>query len=54
MQTGDVEDDVAGKAVSSAGDIREALTKAKADGKHDVLMRIKSADATRYVAVPVG
>ena len=48
MQTGDVILDVGGKGVSSAGDIREALTKAKADGKRDVLMRVKSADNTRF------
>jgi serine protease Do len=54
MQTGDVILDVGGKTVSTAGDIREALSKAKADGKRDVLMRVKSADNTRYVAVPVG
>jgi len=54
MQTGDVILDVGGKAVSSAADIREALSSAKADGKRDVLMRVKSADNTRYVAMPVG
>ena len=54
MQTGDVILDVGGKAVNSAGDIREALSSAKADGKRDVLMRVKSADSTRFVALPVG
>jgi serine protease Do len=54
MQTGDVILDVAGNAVNNAGEIRAALAKAKADGKHDVLMRVKSADNTRYVALPVG
>jgi serine protease Do len=54
MQTGDVILDVGGNAVNNAGEIREALAKAKADGKRDVLMRVKSADNTRYVALPVG
>jgi serine protease Do len=54
MQTGDVILDVGGKTVNSAGDIREALSQAKTDGKRDVLMRVKSADATRFVALPVG
>jgi serine protease Do len=54
MQTGDVILDVGGKAVNSASDIREALSQAKANGKRDVLMRVKSADNTRYLAVPVG
>jgi serine protease Do len=54
MQSGDVILDVGGKAVNNAGDIRAALAKAKADGKHDVLMRVKTSDATKFVAVPIG
>ena len=54
FQTGDVILDVGGKAVANAGDVRKALTEAKAQGKHDVLMRVKTADATRFVAVPLG
>jgi serine protease Do len=54
IQSGDVILDVGGTAVNSAGDIRDALSKAKADGKRDVLMRVKSADAVRFVALPVG
>ena len=46
--------DVGGKAVANAGDVQKAMTEAKAQGKHDVLMRVKSADATRFVAVPLG
>jgi serine protease Do len=54
FQTGNVILDVGGKAVSSAGDVRSALTEAKAQGKHDVLMRVKMGDATRFVALPLG
>jgi serine protease Do len=54
MQTGDVILDVGGTAVNNAGEIRDALSKAKGDGKRDVLMRVKSADAVRFVALPVG
>jgi serine protease Do len=54
IETGNVILDVGGNAVSNAGDIREALAKAKADGKRDVLMRVKSADAIRFIALPVG
>ena len=54
LQTGDVILDVGGKTVSSAGDIRKALSEAKADGKHDVLMRVKTSQATTFVAVPIG
>ncbi len=52
ITVGDVILDVAGKAVAKAGDVQKAMDEAKAQGKHDVLMRVKSADATRFVAVP--
>ena len=35
-------------------ELRSALSEAKADGKHDVLMRVKTANNTHYVAVPIG
>ncbi len=54
LQTGNVILDVGGKAVANAGDIRKALTEAKAQGKHDVLVRVKMGDATRFVALPLG
>jgi serine protease Do len=53
MQTGDVILDVGGKAVSNVSDVRSALTAAASSGKHSVLMRVKTADATRFVAVPL-
>jgi serine protease Do len=53
LQTGDVILDVGGKAVSNAADVRAALTAAEAGGKHTVLMHVKTADATRFVAVPL-
>jgi serine protease Do len=53
FQTGDVILDVAGKAVATVSDVRKALTDAKSQGKHDILMRVKSADATRFVALPL-
>ncbi len=54
LQKGNVILDVGGKAVANAGDVRKALTEAKAQGKHDVLMRVKIGDATRFVALPLG
>jgi serine protease Do len=54
FQTGNVILDVGGKAVANAGDIRNALTEAKAQGKHEILMRVKMGDATRFVALPLG
>ena len=44
--------DVGGKTVANPGDVKSALTAAAAGGKHSVLMRVKTADATRFVAVP--
>jgi serine protease Do len=53
FQTGDVILNVGGKSVSNVGDVRSALNAAKDSGKHSVLMRVKTADATRFVAVPL-
>jgi len=54
LQSGDVILDVAGQSVGSVSDLRTALSDAKSGGKHDVLMRVKSANNTHYVAVPIG
>jgi serine protease Do len=40
--------------VANAEDVRQAVVAAKSQGKHDVLMRVKIGDATRFVAVPLG
>ena len=53
LQTGDVILEVGGKAVSNTADVRSALTAAEASGKHSVLMHVKTADAIRFVAVPL-
>jgi serine protease Do len=54
LQTGDVILDVGGKAVSNPRDVQGALREARASGRHDVLMRVKTADAaTHFIAVPV-
>jgi serine protease Do len=34
--------------------MRKALSEAKSQGKHKVLMRVKMGDATRFVALPLG
>jgi serine protease Do len=54
LKSGDVILDVAGKSVGSVGELRSALKDAKSGGKKDVLIRVKSADNTRFVAVPIG
>ena len=53
FKEGDVILEVAGKNVSSAGDVREAITAARNDNKNSVLMRVKSGGSSRFVAVPL-
>jgi serine protease Do len=53
LKTGDVILQVAGKEVTDVSQVRKALADAHAQGKHDVLMRVKTADSTRFVAVPL-
>jgi serine protease Do len=53
FQAGDVILNVGDRTVARPSDVRQALTQANADGKHSVLMRVKTADATRYVAMPL-
>jgi serine protease Do len=54
FKTGDVILDVAGKVVANPTDVRKALADARGQGKHNVLMRVKSGDATKFVALPLG
>jgi serine protease Do len=54
MQAGDVILDVGGKAVSSVRDVRGALAEARKNGRGNVLMRVKSGDAMRFIALPIG
>jgi len=54
FQVGNVILEVGGKPVANAGDIRKALSEAKSQDKHQVLMRVKMGDATRFVALPLG
>ncbi len=53
FKTGDVILNVSGKTVANAADVKAALAAAKEGGKNAVLMRVKTADATRFVAVPL-
>jgi serine protease Do len=53
IQTGDVILNVGGKPVANVGDVRSELAQAKSSGKNSVLLQIKNADATRFVAVPL-
>src|SRR5229473_2035626 len=53
VHAGDVILDVAGKAVDNPLEVRDAVDQARSAGKQAVLMRIKSGDAARYIAVPL-
>jgi serine protease Do len=54
FKTGDVILDVSGQAVNVPADVRRAIQGARDDGKHTVLMRVKSEQGTRFVAIPLG
>jgi serine protease Do len=54
LKTGDVILEVAGKKVANPGDVSGALEVAQKDGKRTVLMRVKSGDATKFIAVRLG
>jgi serine protease Do len=53
FKTGDVILDVGGKSVSNPGDVRKVLADARGDGKRNILMRVKSGEGTRFVALPL-
>jgi serine protease Do len=53
FKTGDVILDVGGRKVTNAIDVRNAIADIQKDGKRNVLMRLKSDDATRFVAIPI-
>jgi serine protease Do len=54
FKNGDVIMEVAGKKVANPADIRSAIADAQKEGKRTVLMRVKSGDATKFVAVRLG
>lgn len=53
IQTGDIILNVGGKAVANVGEVRSELAQAKSSGKRSVLLQVRSAEATRFVAVPL-
>jgi serine protease Do len=54
VRQGDVILDAGGQAVSRPGDVDGAIAHAKESGKRAVLLRLKTAQGTRYVALPLG
>jgi serine protease Do len=54
LELGDVIMEVSGKSVMMPDQIQSALNTARSEGKQSILMRLKSGDAMRFVAVPTG
>jgi serine protease Do len=54
IQIGDVILEIAGKPVSKAEDVRDQIAALYMAGRSTVVMRVKSGDATKFVAVPFG
>jgi serine protease Do len=54
FQTGDVILEVGGKKVANPADVHSVLNDAQKDGKRTVLLRVKSGDATKFVALRLG
>ncbi len=53
FKEGDVILEIAGKAVATPAAVNDAMTAAKADKKNSVLVRVKSGENSRFVALPV-
>ena len=53
FKVGDVILDIGGKAVATPADVRKALGDARSEGKRSVLLRVKSEEGMRFVAIPL-
>jgi serine protease Do len=54
IQAGDVILDAGGKTVQTPSEVRQAIDQTRSQGKHSILMRVKTAEGMRFVAVPIG
>ena len=54
FEAGDVIVQASGKKVGNAGELRAAIEAAQKAGKHTVLLRVKSSEGAKFVALPVG
>jgi len=53
IEAGDLIVEVSGKAVHTPDDISSALNEAHSRGRQAALIRLKSGDTLRFIAVPV-
>ncbi len=53
FKEGDVILEVAGKTVATPGEVRDALAAARDDKKNTVLLRVRTAEGARFVALPL-
>ena len=53
LKSGDVILEVGGIKVATTADVRKAVGDAQKNGKHAVLMRVKSDDTMKFVAIPI-
>jgi serine protease Do len=54
FKTGDVILEVGGKKVASPNEVRDSIRDAQKDGKRTVLMRVKSGEGIKFVALRLG
>jgi len=54
LEMGDVILEIGGKAVSTPEEMQSHLSDARRDGRRTVLLRLRSGDTTRFVALPIG
>ena len=45
---------ISGKSVTTPADVRQQIADARKEGKHTLLLRVKSNAGTRFVALPLG
>jgi serine protease Do len=54
VELGDVILEISGKSVKTPDDIQSTFSDARRNGKRSILVRLKSGESTRFVAVPTG
>ncbi len=54
LRRGDVIVEAGGQTLAEPSDLTNALQTAKRDGRRSVLLRVKSPEGMRFVAIPIG